>query len=49
MVFASVEGSLASIFWLKKRGLMPGLSFVNELISREARKRLFNAVEKKAD
>ena len=49
MVFASVEGSLASIFWLKKRGLVPGLSFVIELISREARKRLFNAVKKKSD
>ena len=40
MAFASVEGiffsgSFASIFWLKKRGLMPGLSFSNELISRD--------------
>merc|ERR1712129_1056 len=39
-LFASVEGiffsgSFASIFWLKKRGLMPGLSFSNELISRD--------------
>jgi len=38
--FAAVEGiffsgSFASIFWLKKRGLMPGLSFSNELISRD--------------
>lgn len=38
--FASVEGiffsgSFASIFWLKKRGLMPGLAFSNELISRD--------------
>merc|ERR1712079_689499 len=38
--FASVEGiffsgSFASIFWLKKRGLMPGLTFSNELISRD--------------
>jgi len=37
---ASVEGiffsgSFASIFWLKKRGLMPGLTFSNELISRD--------------
>ena len=28
------SGSFASIFWLKKRGLMPGLTFSNELISR---------------
>lgn len=28
-------GSFASIFWLKKRGLMPGLTFSNELISRD--------------
>ena len=38
--FACVEGiffsgSFCSIFWLKKRGLMPGLSFSNELISRD--------------
>ena len=38
--FASVEGiffsgSFCSIFWLKKRGLMPGLTFSNELISRD--------------
>jgi len=38
--FAAVEGiffsgSFAAIFWLKKRGLMPGLSFSNELISRD--------------
>jgi ribonucleoside-diphosphate reductase beta chain len=38
--FAAVEGiffsgSFCSIFWLKKRGLMPGLTFSNELISRE--------------
>merc|ERR1712242_651820 len=37
---ASVEGiffsgSFAAIFWLKKRGLMPGLTFSNELISRD--------------
>merc|ERR1712241_819220 len=40
VAFASVEGiffsgSFASIFWLKKRGLMPGLCFSNELISRD--------------
>ena len=38
--FAAVEGiffsgSFCAIFWLKKRGLMPGLSFSNELISRD--------------
>ena len=27
--------SFCSIFWLKKRGLMPGLTFSNELISRD--------------
>ena len=40
IAFACVEGiffsgSFCSIFWLKKRGLMPGLSFSNELISRD--------------
>ncbi|KAI8836361.1 ribonucleotide reductase small subunit [Chytridium lagenaria] len=40
VAFAVVEGiffsgSFASIFWLKKRGLMPGLTFSNELISRD--------------
>jgi ribonucleoside-diphosphate reductase beta chain len=40
LAFAAVEGiffsgSFCSIFWLKKRGLMPGLSFSNELISRD--------------
>jgi len=40
VAFAAVEGiffsgSFCSIFWLKKRGLMPGLSFSNELISRD--------------
>ena len=39
VAFAAVEGiffsgSFCSIFWLKKRGLMPGLTFSNELISR---------------
>ena len=29
------SGSFCSIFWMKKRGLMPGLSFSNELISRD--------------
>merc|ERR1712034_205391 len=38
--FAAVEGiffsgSFAAIFWLKKRGIMPGLTFSNELISRD--------------
>lgn len=40
IAFAAVEGiffsgSFASIFWLKKRGLMPGLTHSNELISRD--------------
>jgi ribonucleoside-diphosphate reductase subunit M2 len=40
VAFACVEviffsGSFCSIFWLKKRGLMPGLTFSNELISRD--------------
>mgnify|MGYP001344399580 FL=1 len=40
IAFAGVEGiffsgAFCSIFWLKKRGLMPGLSFSNELISRD--------------
>jgi ribonucleoside-diphosphate reductase subunit M2 len=40
IVFAAVEGifflgSFCAIFWLKKRGLMPGLCFTNELISRD--------------
>ncbi|CAL8365376.1 unnamed protein product [Boreogadus saida] len=40
VAFAAVEGiffsgSFASIFWLKKRGLMPGLAHSNELISRD--------------
>merc|ERR1712111_130211 len=40
VAYASVEGiffsgSFAAIFWLKKRGLMPGLTFSNELISRD--------------
>merc|ERR1719284_1493046 len=40
VAFAAVEGilfsgSFCAIYWLKKRGLMPGLSFSNELISRD--------------
>jgi len=40
IAFAGVEGiffsgSFCSIFWLKKRGVMPGLTFSNELISRD--------------
>jgi ribonucleoside-diphosphate reductase beta chain len=29
------SGAFCSIYWLKKRGLMPGLTFSNELISRD--------------
>ena len=40
IAFAAVEGiffsgSFCAIFWLKKRGIMPGLTFSNELISRD--------------
>ena len=40
IAFAAVEGiffsgSFCAVFWLKKRGLMPGLCFSNELISRD--------------
>jgi ribonucleoside-diphosphate reductase subunit M2 len=40
IAFAAVEGiffsgSFAAVFWIKKRGLMPGLTFSNELISRD--------------
>lgn len=40
VAFACIEGlffssSFASIYWIKKRGLMPGLTFSNELISRD--------------
>jgi ribonucleoside-diphosphate reductase beta chain len=40
IAFAAVEGiffsgAFCSIYWLKKRGLMPGLTFSNELISRD--------------
>jgi ribonucleoside-diphosphate reductase subunit M2 len=56
--FACVEGiffsgSFCSIFWLKKRGLMPGLTFSNELISRDEALHtefavlLYNKLEKK--
>jgi len=46
VAFAAVEGiffsgSFAAIFWLKKRGLMPGLTFSNELISRDEVRSLF--------
>lgn len=50
IAFACVEGiffsgSFCAIFWLKKRGLMPGLSFSNELISRDEGLHLEFAVE----
>ena len=40
VAFAAIEGiffsgSFCSIFWMKKRGLLPGLTFSNELISRD--------------
>ena len=58
IAFACVEGiffsgSFCSIFWLKKRGLMPGLTFSNELISRDEALHtefailLYNELEKK--
>ena len=58
IAFACVEGiffsgSFCSIFWLKKRGLMPGLTFSNELISRDEALHtefailLYNKLEKK--
>lgn len=58
VAFACVEGiffsgSFCSIYWLKKRGLMPGLTFSNELISRDEGMHtdfavlLFNKLEKK--
>lgn len=58
--FACVEGvyfssSFCAIFWLKKRGLMPGLTFSNELISRDEGMHcefacfLFNREEEKPD
>jgi ribonucleoside-diphosphate reductase subunit M2 len=50
LAFAAVEGiffsgSFCAIFWLKKRGLLPGLSFSNELISRDEGLHLDFAVE----
>ncbi|KOB78661.1 Ribonucleoside-diphosphate reductase small chain [Operophtera brumata] len=53
VAFASVEGiffsgSFASIFWMKKRGLMPGLTFSNEMISRDekpSKKRVLQIVK----
>ena len=50
IAFACVEGiffsgSFCAIFWLKKRGLMPGLSFSNELISRDEGLHLEFAIE----
>ena len=58
IAFACVEGiffsgSFCSIFWLKKRGLMPGLTFSNELIARDEALHtefailLYNKLEKK--
>ncbi|KAJ3270336.1 Ribonucleotide-diphosphate reductase (RNR), small subunit [Terramyces sp. JEL0728] len=58
IAFAAVEGiffsgSFAAIFWLKKRGLMPGLTFSNEMISRDEGLHtdfaclLFNLLQKK--
>lgn len=40
VAFAAIEGiffssSFASIYWIKKRGILPGLTFSNELISRD--------------
>ncbi|PIU00469.1 MAG: ribonucleoside-diphosphate reductase [Bdellovibrionales bacterium CG10_big_fil_rev_8_21_14_0_10_45_34] len=60
VAFAAVEGiffsgSFCSIFWLKKRGLMPGLTFSNELISRDEGLHcdfaclLFNMLKEKPD
>ena len=50
LAFACVEGiffsgSFCAIFWLKKRGLMPGLCFSNELISRDEGLHLEFAIE----
>ena len=58
VAFAAVEGiffsgSFCSIYWLKKRGLMPGLTFSNELIARDEGMHtdfavlLFNKLERK--
>ena len=50
LAFACVEGiffsgSFCAIFWLKKRGLLPGLCFSNELISRDEGLHLEFAIE----
>lgn len=47
VAFAAVEGiffsgSFAAIFWLKKRGIMPGLTFSNELISRDEVRNIYS-------
>lgn len=60
VAFACVEGiffsgAFCSIFWIKKRGLMPGLTFSNELISRDEALHcefavlLYNKLQKKID
>ena len=60
VAFACVEGiffsgAFCSIYWLKKRGLMPGLTFSNELISRDEALHcefavlLYNKLHKKID
>ena len=54
IAFACVEGiffsgAFCSIFWLKKRGLMPGLTFSNELISREFAILLYQHLKYKLD
>ena len=60
VAFACVEGiffsgAFCSIYWLKKRGLMPGLTFSNELISRDEALHcefavlLYNKLQKKVD
>ena len=53
IAFAAVEGiffsgSFAAIFWLKKRGLMPGVTFSNELISRDEGKSIFHRSDSQA-
>ncbi len=60
VAFACIEGiffsgAFCSIYWLKKRGLMPGLTFSNELISRDEALHcefavlLYNKLQKKID
>jgi ribonucleoside-diphosphate reductase subunit M2 len=60
VAFAAVEGiffsgSFAAIFWMKKRGLMPGLTLSNEFISRDEGLHtdfaclLFNSLQQKSD